>query len=790
MYIQRLHSIKNFRAFKDWSDEEKKRPHLFGKQTVIFGPNGSGKTTLTEIAYRIQNAQGGETPDACLSGISFDLSDEKTTERYKADSPKIPKLHVFGKRYVEENLQKAFDSGEKGTPLYVLGKKNVALEKQIQSGEEAVDSLVEKNKEEDGDKKKAKKSLDGVIDDIKTDVSDELGSYDSKRFNPNTFNKKKVERLLEEKSALLSADELAKAREDLRVTPESIPKALSFTAPTFSPTLPTQAEELATHNVTARALEALATNPQKANWVDLGLPLHESGDVCAFCLNPIAPQRLKDLEAHFDESHRALKTKAKGLEAVLESLRKQREERQLSYGILCKGNGQVKTCFEKQKVAIDEYWYAAQSWDDACSTMLNHRNDYPHQKPNWKAPPIPDAAVWDAICEEVVAINIIYDERRSSIDTIRRNAENQLRAHVAAKHSSKYAAATKAFSAAESHLKATVEQLTMAKEALEALKGQRSNSNDGDELALALTRDLVAYLGHPDLTVNFVRQGSAAGFSFLRGGESARNLSEGERTAIALLHFLNGINSLGIKEHFSDACVIIDDPVSSLDHDAILAAHSFLLTRLRTPDGALKCRQLMVFTHNFEFFRRWRDTLSKSLAKKADPTSPNSPIPRATLLELLMKSHFQDGKCVRSPSLRSFGPGMHALTSEYYYLFARACESTHPEAEELLPLTGNSTRRLLESFLKFKSPHQTQFTQAAELLGRSCQIPTEIVTIVTKSLHESSHRTEIDIHSPTFRNGIVRVISATLSFMEKADGPHFEGMCKATTFRPYQERSA
>jgi len=117
MYIRKLRSIKNFRSFKDWSDEETKRPHVFGKQTVIFGPNGSGKTTLSEIACCIQSAQSGGTPDPCLSGIYFEISDENTSQRHKADSARIPKLHVFGKRYVEESLQKAFDAGEKGTPL-------------------------------------------------------------------------------------------------------------------------------------------------------------------------------------------------------------------------------------------------------------------------------------------------------------------------------------------------------------------------------------------------------------------------------------------------------------------------------------------------------------------------------------------------------------------------------------------------------------------------------------------------------------------------------------------------
>jgi len=56
-----------------------------------------------------------------------------------------------------------------------LGNKNVDLEEQIQTGAKTVESLSEEKKQ----KVTEKKELDGVIADIKTNVSEELGSYDS-----------------------------------------------------------------------------------------------------------------------------------------------------------------------------------------------------------------------------------------------------------------------------------------------------------------------------------------------------------------------------------------------------------------------------------------------------------------------------------------------------------------------------------------------------------------------------------------------------------------------------------
>ncbi len=66
----------------------------------------------------------------------------------------------------------------------------------------------------------------------------------------------------------------------------------------------------------------------------------------------------------------------------------------------------------------------------------------------------------------------------------------------------------------------------------------------------------------------------------------------------------------------------------------------------------------------------------------------------------------------------------------------------------------------------------------------------EIVRQVIVALHGSSHRTEIDIHSATFRAGIVKDIEATLEFIRAADSKHFEGMCSSTGFAPYSPQAS
>lgn len=67
-------------------------------------------------------------------------------------------------------------------------------------------------------------------------------------------------------------------------------------------------------------------------------------------------------------------------------------------------------------------------------------------------------------------------------------------------------------------------------------------------------------------------------------------LSEGEQRALALACFLAELHEVG-----GDHAIIVDDPVSSLDHDRIQAVAA------RLAEEASKGRQVIVFTHNILF---------------------------------------------------------------------------------------------------------------------------------------------------------------------------------------------
>ena len=88
------------------------------------------------------------------------------------------------------------------------------------------------------------------------------------------------------------------------------------------------------------------------------------------------------------------------------------------------------------------------------------------------------------------------------------------------------------------------------------------------------------------------------GYTITRGGVSAQFLSEGETTAIALLYFLKSLQDRRFP--LANGVIVLDDPVSSLDANALFLAFAFI--RERTKDAG----QLFILTHNFSFFRQVR----------------------------------------------------------------------------------------------------------------------------------------------------------------------------------------
>ena len=273
-----------------------------------------------------------------------------------------------------------------------------------------------------------------------------------------------------------------------------------------------------------------------------------------------------------------------------------------------------------------------------------------------------------------------------------------------------------------------------------------------------LNEDLRKYLGHGELCLEI----KETGYTITRGGVSACTVSEGETTAIALLYFLKSLQDRRFE--LARGVVVLDDPVSSLDANALFLAFGFIRER------AGEAGQLFVLTHNFSFFRQVRNWFRhvKGHGRKVVSNGPA----RFFMLESSQEEN------VRSSAIRRLDPLLAEYESEYQYLFARihgaATGSASHDLDENYVLP-NIARRMLEAFLAFRQPQIS-----GELWRKMKAAPFDEAKKlrILRFLHTHSHSIAVGEpeHDLTALAEGPSVLKDLLEMIESLDSEHFSAM--------------
>ncbi|MDQ1206098.1 wobble nucleotide-excising tRNase [Microbacterium sp. SORGH_AS 862] len=290
-----------------------------------------------------------------------------------------------------------------------------------------------------------------------------------------------------------------------------------------------------------------------------------------------------------------------------------------------------------------------------------------------------------------------------------------------------------------------------------------------------LTRHVSRLLGRTDL--EFRMDEATTRYRIERNGAPATHLSEGERTAIALLHFLIGVRQ---DSNAGDPPVIvIDDPVSSLDDSILFGVSSYLWAELVTKQYV---SQLFLLTHKFELFRQWVIQIASGRRFIAGG---------ATIQEIRMRYETERGGALhRVPRIATWATDeklSRRLRSLYHFLFAKVATSLIESKEdlglaermELLSLVSNAARKMLEGFLSFRYPqHIGSFHHG--LQAAMADLPDDAVrNRVERYMHAYSHNEEGDISAAVDPAEVGPVVQSLFELMRVVDEKHFNAMCVA-----------
>ena len=718
----------------------------FGRYNLIYGWNGSGKTTISRL-FRFLEMGKPATFDVALSinGRNVNGSDFEQVS--------IP-VRVFNRDFVLENVFPT--GGGDMAPILVLGKDSVQKQQEIErlkkkrAAAEATLQKVQSNKNA------ATKALDQHCIDRAKAIKNTLRSSAPSRYN--NYNKSNYRQRAED---MVSRDGVTSHRlsdidrDTLFTQHHAKPKEKIGETSYQLPVLSTYAKEvshLLEKTVFSTAIQSLKDDQALSSWVHEGLGLHQARDShrCLFCNQVLPEDRLRALEAHFSAEYEQF---LNSIDRQLATLRKVSEEAETL-------TLPHHTVFYED--LVEEYKSAKAKLDGVLKTVKDFLDSLMEEAEQKKGRvfesctlDIPVPEIPSGIAEDVNQVvkrhNRACNEFETRIKQARERLENDSVEETLDDFKGLVDAEDKLLSAVA---QASSEVERLAKQIKELELDIVEHRRPADEL----NGDLHRYLGHGELQLAV----KDTGYEIMRNGKSAQALSEGESTAIALLYFLKSLQDRGFDS--SRGVVVLDDPVSSLDANALFLAFGYI--QQRTQEVA----QLFILTHNFSFFRNVRNWFHHLKGQR-------KPDINARPARFYMLNWRFSGP-QRFSELRPLDPLLEWHESEYHYLFSRiyleaqATSATALEENYVLP---NMARRLLEGFLAFRRPQAS-----GELWNklRDMDFDGAAKTRIMRFVHTYSHsdfigEPEHDLSSLAEARSVLQDI---LDFMKSQDPGHFEAM--------------
>ena len=261
-------------------------------------------------------------------------------------------------------------------------------------------------------------------------------------------------------------------------------------------------------------------------------------------------------------------------------------------------------------------------------------------------------------------------------------------------------------------------------------------------------------------------------FRLLRQGEAhPRNLSEGERTAIAFCYFVTRLFADG--PDIKDTIVYIDDPISSLDANHLHFVDAFIRNmfyefkpKIGGVRGAIhecKAKQVFIATHNSEFFHllwMWLKGTKKDFS-------------RTYMIERTKADGYASSNLIDCPE------AFHKYRSLYLMAFDRMRRFVKDpiDGEGTIFSMGNFVRKFLEGYthLKYMSEEKTFDHHLVKL------IPDDIERdSVTRFANSDSHLfSSGGIHRIPDRYEAARLVGIVLDAVRADDPSHYDALIAA-----------
>lgn len=640
----------------------------FKRYNLIYGWNGSGKTSFSRVLRSFELGENYYTQPQRFPEFEFKLKNGNSIDQN--DLTVFPNIRVFNKDFIEDSV---FCTGGP-KPIFFLGKESKEDKEKITKIE---GELLGLKKDRDSKKallEKLKTSKDKLLSEKARDIKNSLTTARLDKYR--NYERPNLERTIGNKSEELKTPDNFKLDEGRLA---DIQKAIQQTTkPAINPlSMPNfdisgilmEAKELLQKTTTSQIIEVLKSDEILGKWVERGLAIHKERElvICAFCNQTIPQNRLSDLEKHFNQDYQNL----------IESVRRLKEKcstRKVAINFPDASNlyEDMASEYLNKKKEADDLIETFNKRLDSVISVLERKEQNPFSQLNLEEFALIDGKPIQEINQIIARHNKKSENFESQIDENKRALEM----HYIAEFIDTYNELLGEIKTIENDHLSLVKTITEREQEIRVLKDKIISHHIP---AQQVSRDLEQFLGRSDIQLTATDE--KEGYQISRNGGIAKDLSEGEKTALAIVYFLTKIKEEGFD--LKNGVIVIDDPVSSLDSISIFQAFGFIKESIK---GA---GQIFILTHHFDFFRQvknwfsyWRNDHEYFMVICREENS------------------------TRKSAIIKIDKLLIDYESEYHFLFSVLYKFTKKQEkhlEEMYPLP-NIARKFLEGFLAFRVP--------------------------------------------------------------------------------------
>lgn len=746
-----LKSVKGSAVWQDYRDVSGNIP--FSRKTLIYGFNGTGKTTLSRI---FDSLRGNELVGNLPNETEFEvvLSDGQTVSSDSFSKPLGNNLLVFNSDFINRNFK--WDES-RANPIFYLSETNIRKKEEFDEAHNILDlaqgelenaSLAYKNANKQFGNEKTK--IARRVRDLALSGSYTQG-YDARKVEP-TF----AERKYSDDDILSSLD--LSDKQALLNQSEPLPEIPLISEPSLD--LSSWSEKLTAllkKSISSDAMEHFEKHTNMLGWAGEGFDYHRKNDLeeCLFCGNNLSGDRKLILQKLFDTGLRAQQLEVEESEKYCQTYI-------LSLGELSSEIPKVNEIqdaerieFEKISTILKETILKADEFLKYVLPKISEKKKNLTKNVDVSAATI-DAEIhkwYVTVLDQISSMNDVvsrHNDAFNKFQLLQSAAFEKIRNHIFAEELLNWQGVISSLNSTKVELDAATSKVRLQKQKTDRLDNELREQGIG---ANKVSELLKSYLGHDSVRLKSVEDG----YQLVRAnGRSAKNLSEGEKTALAFCFFLSQFESEGRNK--KELVVVIDDPISSLDTTA--KTHAFSLLRKMTKN----CAQTIILTHNMGFM----NMIKREFCNRNSDEN-------ASLLQIhCTGANEQDRKSV----LTKMNSLLSDYDTEYHYLFEivfNAAKNGKSDFQFLLP---NATRKMLEMFSTFAAPSAVGL---ADALGQSG------VTLEENNLKSLERLVQIESHGTIEGMGnlpeltveeAIKACNAAMEFIRKRDGKHFRAMLR------------